>query len=470
MKILLVQSAKPEKALGGEDFHIYEPLALEYLAAGVAGDHDVRIFDMRLEPNLDSILRDYQPDVVGITSYTVHVNTVKRLFQQIKTFNPDVVSVVGGHHATVMPQDFYAPYIDVIVKGEGVVPFREIIHRLEKKTDLSGVPGAVRVENSPIVINQGNQDTDLDALAFPRRDLTAHYRNSYFSEWMRPLASIRTSKGCLFRCRFCALWKLTGGRYITRKPECIIEELSMIEEKFVFFADDESFLDPKRMGVLADLIQRAGIKKRYFLYGRSDTVAKHPDLIEQWKKVGLERIFVGFEFMRDVDLKSIRKGSTAENNKMAVKVLKNLGIDIYPTFIVRPEFDRSDFAELRKYCLDLGLNFIGFPVLTPLPGTDLYDDVKDRLITSNYDYFDFFHTLLPTTLPMKDFYKELTTLYKRSRSVKNQISLMRRYPFRELPSLFRAYGDFLKRLNGLERDYIDSDRSSERNTKELAKM
>lgn len=275
---------------------------------------------------------------------------------------------------------------------------------------------------------------------------------------MRPLASIRTSKGCLFRCRFCALWKLTGGHYVTRKPECIVEELNMIEEKYVFFADDESLLDTKRMGALADLIGREGIKKRYFLYGRSDTVAKHPDLIEQWKKVGLERVFVGLEFMRDADLKSIRKGSTVENNKTAVTVLKKLGVDIYPTLIVRPEFDRSDFADLRKYCLDLDLNFIGFPVLTPLPGADFYDDVKDRLVTSDYDYFDFFHALLPTALPMSDFYKELTTLYKGSRSMKNKINPMRKYPLRELPSLFRAYGNFLKRLDNLDQDYVDSDR------------
>jgi radical SAM superfamily enzyme YgiQ (UPF0313 family) len=208
------------------------------------------------------------------------------------------------------------------------------------------------------------------------------------------------------------------------------------------------------MGALAGLIQREGIKKRYFLYGRSDTVAKHPDLIGRWKKIGLERVFVGFEFMQDADLKSLRKGSTAENNKTAVKMLKNLGIDIYPTFIVRPEFGRKDFEDLRKHCLELDLNFIGFPVLIPLPGTDLYSEVKDNLITLNYDYFDFFHTQLPTTLPIKDFYRELTTLYKRSRSLKNQISLMRRYPLRELPSLFRAYGDFLKRLETLEQDYI----------------
>jgi radical SAM superfamily enzyme YgiQ (UPF0313 family) len=246
---------------------------------------------------------------------------------------------------------------------------------------------------------------------------------------------------------------LTEGRYLTRKPERIVEEMGTIEEKCVFFADDESLLDTKRMGILADLIQRAGIRKRYFLYGRSDTIVKHPELIEQWKKIGLERVFVGLEFMRDADLKLIRKGSTVEANAKAVQVLKSLDIDIFPTFIIRPEFDRRDFADLRKYCLDLDLNFIGFSVLTPLPGTDLYHEVKDRLISSNYDYFDFFHTLMPTTLSIRDFYRELTTLYQSSRSLKNRIKLMRKYPLRELPSLFRAYGDLLKRLNTLEQDY-----------------
>lgn len=453
MKILLVQPAKPEKALGGEDFAIYEPLALEYLAAGVAGDHDVRILDMRLDHDLDLLLRNYQPDVVGITSYTVHVNPVKRLFQQIKTFNPDIVTIVGGHHATVIPEDFYTPFIDIIVVGEGVFPFREVIVRLEKKMDLSGIPEAVRMEHGALVLRQGDQGIDLDAFPFPMRDITADYRKSYFSEWMRPLASLRTSKGCHFRCQFCALWKLTGGRYLTRKPECIVEELGTIDEKYVFFSDDESLLDTKRMEILADLIQRAGIKKRYFLYGRSDTSSKHPELLEQWKKIGLERVFVGLEFIHDTDLNLIRKGSTVENNMRAVQVLKGLGIDIFPMFIVKPEFDRRDFADLREYCLGLALDFVGFSVLTPLPGTDLYNDVKDRLINSNYDYFDFFHTLLPTILPVKDFYRELIALYKGSRSLKNQINFMRKYRLRELPSLFRIYGDFMKRLNTLEQDY-----------------
>jgi hopanoid C-3 methylase len=453
MKILLVQPAKPHKALGGEDFSIFEPLALEYLAAGVVNDHEVRILDMRLDPDLDAVLQNYQPDVVGITAYTVHVNTVKRLFQQIKALNPEIVTMVGGHHATVRPEDFHAPGIDVIVVGEGVLPFREVVSKLEKHLPLSDIPGLVGLGDGAVMIDQGDQGLDLDAMPFPRRDLTAAYRKSYFSEWMRPLASIRTSKGCHFRCQFCALWKLSGGRYFTRQPERIVEELAAIQEKYVFFADDESLLDTERMGVLADLIQRAGIDKRFFLYGRSDTIARHPELLEKWKKAGLERVFVGLECICDADLKMIRKGSTVENNLSAVRILKELDIDIWPMFLVRPEFDRQDFADLRKYCLSLDLPFIGFSVLTPLPGTDLYDEVKGHMITSNYDYFDFFHTLLPTTLPAPDFYQELATLFKRSRSLKNQLRLMGKYRLRDLPSLFKAYGGLMARLKNLAEDY-----------------
>ena len=99
---------------------------------------------------------------------------------------------------------------------------------------------------------------------------------------MKPLASIRTSKGCPHRCNFCALWKVAGGHYLKRSPECIVEELAQIEEPYVFFADDESLVDAARMETQAHRIREAGIEKQYFLYGRSDTIARNPGLLELW--------------------------------------------------------------------------------------------------------------------------------------------------------------------------------------------
>jgi len=271
---------------------------------------------------------------------------------------------------------------------------------------------------------------------------------------MKPLASMRTSKGCLFKCNFCALWKLTGGKYITRNPLKIVEELAAIEENYIFFADDESLLDTSRMKTLADLIKVAGIKKQYFLYARSDTIIQHSDLIETWKEAGLKRVFIGLDFFRDDDLKKVRKGLTVTHHIEAIRILKSLDIDIFPNFIIRPDFDKHDFEELRAFCRKLDLDFFGFSVMTPLPGTDFYDEVKTDLIINNYDFYDFFHTHVPTKLPLREFYKEYISLLNKTRSVSKQIAFLKKYPITEIPSLFGLYFKLMKQLGNIDKDYI----------------
>jgi radical SAM superfamily enzyme YgiQ (UPF0313 family) len=461
MKILLVEPAKAPLTIGGEDVFLYEPLALEYMAAGVCNDHDVSILDLRLEKDLQEVLARSSPDVVGITSYTVHVNTVRRLFEQIKKWNPQVLTVVGGHHATVAPEDFSSPNIDLIVMGEGVFAFQEIVARFERGEGFDGVPGegfdgipgVAFCRNGGLVKTEPMPVSDLDVFPFPDRHFTAQYRSQYFSEWMKPLASLRTSKGCPYRCKFCALWKLARGRYLKRQPEKVVEELAGLDEEFVFFADDESLVDASRMKTLAAMIREAGIQKRYFLYGRSDTIARNPDLLELWRGVGLERVFVGLEFFRDEDLEDIHKGSTLHDNEQAVNVLQGLGIDIYASFIVRPEFTRADFAAFRQYCRGLELDFATFAMLTPLPGTDFYQEVRDRLITHNYDYFDFVHTLLPTALPLKDFYEEYYQLYQTAIPFTKRLAMLRKMPLRDIPSLVASSYRTFHQLRKAYQDY-----------------
>ena len=455
MKILLIQPPKSPRTIGGEDVFIYEPLALEYLASAVTQDHDVKILDLRLENSFESTLTAFAPDIVGITAYTVHVNVVKTLFEKVKAWNPETLTVVGGHHATVSPEDFNSPFIDVTVTGEGVSVFKEIVRRFEKRESLGDIPGTIVARGGSMCRTDRSLDIDLDSFPFPYRSLTANYRAQYYSEWMKPLASIRTSKGCPYRCSFCAEWKVAGGRYYKREPQYIVEELAEIAEPYVFFADDESLIDAGRMTLLARLIEQAGIRKRYFLYGRSDTIARHRELLESWRKIGLERVFIGLEFIRDEDLRYIHKNSTAKENEEAIRILRDLDINIYASFIVRPDSSRSEFAAYPEYCRQMKLDYASFAVLTPLPGTDLYEETKDQLLTRNYDYFDFIHALLPTRLPLEDFYTELGHLYRRAVPLSRQLSLLKKFPPREIPNLLRTGRRFYQRLKTAHLDYAE---------------
>jgi radical SAM superfamily enzyme YgiQ (UPF0313 family) len=453
MRILLIEPAKSPISLGGEDVFLFEPLALEYVAAGVSAEHEVRILDQRIDNTVEETLEDYRPDVVGITGYTVHANQIKRLAEQAKMWKAEVLTVVGGHHATVATRDFDSPHIDLVVVGDGVDSFREVIRRFDACESFGGIPGVWVNTGGGLREGVPNPARDLDDFPFPDRSLTAAYRHAYYSEYMQPLASIRTSKGCPFRCNFCALWKIADGRYLKRDPEKIVEELLEIEEEFVFFADDESLVDAARMKRLAELIRESGLRKRYFLYGRSDTIARHPDLLELWRDVGLERVFVGLEFFRDSDLEFINKGSTTDNNREAVRVLHDLGIGLYASFIIRPEFTEEDFAEFRRYCRSINLSFASFAVLTPLPGTDLYEEVEDQMLTREPEFFDFIHTVLPTKLPLEDFYEQYFRLYTKTIPFRNVFAFMRKYRLREVPGSLVKFRRWAKRLRTLHTDY-----------------
>jgi radical SAM superfamily enzyme YgiQ (UPF0313 family) len=136
-------------------------------------------------------------------------------------------------------------------------------------------------------------------------------------------------------------------------------------------------------------------------------------------------------------------------------VLHDLGIEVYASFIVRPEFSRSDFARLRQYCRELGLSFATFAVLTPLPGTDFYEAVQSRLITDNYDFFDFIHTLLPTELPLKEFYEEYWQLVARAIPLTKSLASLTKYEWKEIPPLLFRFYRLLNRLRTAYLDYGD---------------
>lgn len=453
MKILLIQppSANPMS----DRIFMFEPLALEYLGAGLKEDgHEVEVVDARLEPDIGAAFRRFQPQVVGITGYTSQVNIVKHLAAELKASSPGVLIVVGGHHATVQPEDFNSPDIDVLVIGEGVFALREIVRvRAEGPGDYLTISGVALPGQDGLRFAPPRRYSDLNTLPFPDRSLTARHRAKYFSEWFKPLASVRTSLGCTARCNFCSLWSITGGKYLRREPESVVEELRQVAEPNVFFCDDESMCDVKRMDRLADLIAEAGIRKSYFLYARVDTIVKHPELFAKWTKIGLAQVFVGMEDYSDARLAAMHKGVNSAQQVEAVRILDELGVMMYASYMVDPDYSREDFRHLLAYVRRLKHQYATFTVMTPLPGTELHAANRERLLSTKPELFDMMHALLPTRLPLAEFYAEMSNLW------------MRAVPFyRALPALFRfgvhgmwlrirLFGTFLRQQRQAYLDY-----------------
>ncbi len=434
MRVLLVQP--PCSAWFIDRVHMHEPLALEYLGAGLKIEgHEVEVLDARLDPDLEGAVRRFRPQIVGLTAYTNQLNVAKDLATRLKALDPEIFVVVGGHHATVRPADFNGPSINLVVIGEGVVALQEVVRNLEAGVPLADIRG-IALPGNPMVFSAERPYTALDALPLPDRSITTRYRKHYFSEWLRPLASVRTSLGCTGRCSFCALWSVTGGRYLQRDPERVVAELATVEETNVFFCDDESMCNAGRMDRLADLIREAGIKKRYFLYARADTIVRHPELFAKWRDVGLAQVFVGMESFSDERLRALKKGVTIDQQAQAVRILRELGVLLYASFVVEPSFTREDFRALTRYVRALDLRYASFSVLTPLPGTELYAEREAELTSDRPELFDFLHPVLPTTLPLPEFYAEYARLYEKAIPLRHGLRTVARYGLRRmLPQL-----------------------------------
>ncbi len=452
MRVLLIQPPSVDPLM--DKVYLFEPLGLEYLGVGLKLDgHEVELLDARLEPDIDGACRRFRPDVVGLTAFTNQLNEVRAIAARVKVLLPNSLVVVGGHHATVSPVDFNDPAIDAVVIGEGVVALREIMRVHAAAGDLAEIDGVAVPAPDGMRFAKPRRYTDLNELPFPDRSLTEHHRNDYFSEWFNPLASVRTSLGCTARCDFCSLWSITDGKYLRRTPESVVEELRQVAEPNVFFCDDESMCDVRRMDRLADLIEKAGIKKRYFLYGRVDTIVKYPELFAKWARIGLAQVFVGMEDYSDTRLAAMHKGITVTQQEQAVRILDELGVMMYASYMVDPAYDRDDFRGLIAYVRRMKHSYATFTVLTPLPGTRLYAERETELLSHKPELYDMLHSLLPTRLPLQEFYTEYARLWTRAVPLYRVLPAMARFGARGMWQRVRLFGTFLGKIRRAHLDY-----------------
>jgi radical SAM superfamily enzyme YgiQ (UPF0313 family) len=454
MRVLLVMPTPFENGRLGLENVVWlsEPVALTAVGAAVP-EHEVHVLDMRLEPEtaLANALVELMPDVVGTTSMTTDAYQAKAVLRMARAIRPQALTVVGGHHPTLCPDEFDVDYVDVVVQGEGELTFRELVQRWESQRvtgdrTFPGVRGVrYRDPAGEMVANPKREQTArLDDLPVPDRRLIAKYEGRYFFTGVRPMASIFTSRGCSFDCNFCAIWEFYERRTRFLSAKRIVDQLEACDEPFVFVLDDNFLTSAKRATELCDELERRGVHKYWMTQGRTDFAADHPELMARLAKNGLVMVLSGYESNDDDNLAALRKKNTWAKNQRANEVMRELGIFMTGIFMVRPDWDVADFDRLYEYVRSLAIAIPLFTVLTPLPGTQLHRAYRDALLTTDLRLFDLLHAVLPTKLPREQFYKELCRGYDATEpSVREAFRLMlRRRPefvARILPGMLWFY-------------------------------
>jgi hopanoid C-3 methylase HpnR len=407
MKILAVH---PSPLMYTKIFLRLEPLGIELIAAAVRqAGHDVRLIDLQVEPetNFLKLVREWRPDVIAMScNYLANIPEVIDLAKRAKGLLPGVFVFVGGHSASFVAEDLLRHgdgAIACVLKGEGEASVLDLLDAVADGggSALLDVPGVICPDGVGPVARMVK---GLDHLV-PARDLLRH-RRKYFIGVLDPCASIELSRGCPWDCSFCSAWTFYGRSYRVKSVEAAADEMASIREPGVFIVDDVAFIQAEQGMAIGEAIARRGIQKQYYLETRGDVLLRNKEVFRFWKQLGLQYMFLGVEAIDEEGLKRFRKRTNLSKNFEAIEFARSLGIMVAINLIADPDWDKRQFEVIRQWCLEIP-EIVNISVNTPYPGTESWLTESRRMTTRDYRLFDIQHAVLPTKLPLHEFYGEL---------------------------------------------------------------
>ncbi len=407
--VLLIRPKPHKDTIGLKHVMICEPLELEYLVSNLdpalKEAYHLIIIDMLLDKTkLIKHLKHYRPGVVVFTGYNTHVNLIKGFSKEIKSFDPKIITGVGGVHVEVVPDDLKDEHIDVLLWKNGIDAFNILLKGLKERTPISTIQTYI------------DQQTLNVAFAYnhPDREINASYRNKYYYMFHNPCALMKTSFGCPFKCSFCFCHQITEGKYYERTIEDVISELKSIREKEIYIVDDNFLFSENRVSNFIEALKKENINKHFLVYGRADFIAKNPLLMADFKAVGLHGVIVGIESVREKDLQSYDKLTTVKINEEAIAILNKLDVECYSTLIIPLDFNKKDFKDLKLWLKKTSVYFVNLQPLTPLKGTDIYSEYIKEFIEApeQVELWDMAHIVLkPKYMSKRQFYFRILKLY-----------------------------------------------------------
>lgn len=462
-KILLIQPPiyKSEYTARGSEhmLSILPPMGLAYIAAYLQKhDHYCEIMDGMAYPFKLNVLLEKAPlfDCIGITAVSTFASRVHELIDVLKTNNIKTPIIVGGPHATVLPESCLKHGADYVVMGEGEVTMLELVNAITSGDDPRNIKGVAFLNGNTFCKTSGRKLIDnLNDIPLPARELLPmdKYKSSGARAKKQPSHSLFTSRGCPGYCSFCNKL-IFGTRVRYFGVDRIVEEFLLLKEKYgaqdVAIWDDNFLADREFAHDVCAALIKNKFSRSWSIEARIDSVDR--DILQHAKKAGCDFIAYGIESGSQRVLDAMNKRITLEQIRQVIKMTQEVGINIRAYFMMGMPYETlADMDKTISFSQELNVDIATFTLFVPLPGTLDYKRARQTGTFPQPEYY--FHKVYPEfNFPDAPLYipdgmtaKELLAKHKKAY---NQYYFRWRYLLKSLLSI-RTSQDVIRNIKGM---------------------
>lgn len=403
MRIALVH---PNYHSGGAEIAgSWPPAWAAYLAGHLkrAGFDDIHFIDAMTndltEGDLRLRLADLAPDIVGVTAITPSIYAAEDVLKIAADVCPDAVRVLGGVHATFMYKQVLseAPWIDVIVRGEGEEIFRELVGAIDDGSfaaDRGAIKGLAFRDGDRIVATQAAPTVkDLDAVD-PDWSMLEWSKYTYVPLGVR-VAIPNMARGCPFTCSFCSQWKFWRD-YRVRDPIKVVDEIERLvvdhDVGFFILADEEPTINRKKFVQFCEELIARGLpdKIKWGINTRVTDIMRDKELLPLYRRAGLVHVSLGTEAAAQLKLDRFNKETKVAENREAIRMLREADIFVEAQFIVGLDNETPEtLEETFRMAWDWQPDLANWAMYTPWPFTPLFQELGDKVEIFDFSKYNF---------------------------------------------------------------------------------
>lgn len=415
---------------GAEIAGNWPPAWVAYLAGHLrkAGFDDIHFIDAMThnlpDEEVVSRLVALQPDVVGTTAITPSIYMAENLLELAREHVPQAMRVMGGIHATFMYKQVLseAPWVDVIVRGEGEEIFLELMEAvrrgeyLQTRDQIRGL--AYRDGYEIVATGAAPTIKDLDALD-PDWSLLEWDKYKYIPLNTR-VAIPNMARGCPFTCSFCSQWKFWRD-YRVRDPIKVVDEIERLvneqEVGFFILADEEPTINRKKFIEFCEELIARGLpdKVKWGINTRVTDILRDEELLPLYRRAGLVHVSLGTEAAAQMKLEQFNKETKVEDNRRAIRLLREADIFIEAQFIVGMDNETAEtLEETYRMAWDWQPDLANWAMYTPWPFTPLFQELGDKVEVFDFSKYNFVTPIMkPAAMDRAELLDRVMNNYRR---------------------------------------------------------